>query len=424
MSRLLNVFLHNRLTGHLTQNDRGGLSFQYDEAYLTDRPQPLSISLPLQTEIFEGDIVRAFFSGLLPDDIVKHRLARFLGLSEKNPFALLEAIGGECAGALSLQIPKSQQIMGEPIDLGEDGDVEVLDSQKLKEILDLLKRRPLLAGEDGLRLSLAGAQDKLAVGLVSGKIALMRGNRPTTHILKPLIEGITDSVHNELFCMRLAKLIGIDVPYAQIIYVEDTPCYLVDRYDRIERNGKTVRVHQEDFCQALGILPDVKYEREGGPSLAQCMDILKRYSQQPASDILKLQDRVIFNFLIGNSDAHGKNFSLIYRGSKPQLAPAYDMLSTAIYPNLAVKMAMKIGGQYEPEGVHLRHWQKLVADTTAAKRGFEKKLLSLSDRTLENAEKLERKLHQQGIDAKIYAEILDVIGRRAKHIKGSISGEF
>lgn len=418
MSRALNLFLHNRLTGYLTQNDRGELSFQYDEAYLSNRPLPVSISLPLQTEIFEGDIVRAFFSGLLPDDIVKHRLARFLGLSEKNPFALLEAIGGECAGALSLQIPD------EPIDLGEDGDIEVLDHQKLKEILDLLKRRPLLAGVDGLRLSLAGAQDKLAVGLVNGKVALMKGNRPTTHILKPLIEGITDSVHNEHFCMGLAKLVGIDVPYAQIITVENTPCYLVDRYDRSEHNGKIVRIHQEDFCQALGILPDVKYEREGGPSLSQCIDILKRYSKQPAADILKLQDRVIFNYLIGNSDAHGKNFSLIYRGSKPQLAPAYDVLSTAIYPDLAFKMAMKIGGQYEPEAVHLRHWQKLVADTTAAKRGLKKKLLSLSDRTLENAEKLVSELHQQGIDAKIYAEILDVIDQRAKHIKGSVSGEF
>jgi serine/threonine-protein kinase HipA len=418
MSRALNVFLHNRLTGYLKQNDRGGLSFQYDEVYLTDKPQQISISLPLRTEIFEGDIVRAFFSGLLPDDIVKHRLARFLGVSEKNPFALLEAIGGECAGAISLQIPM------EPRNLSEDGDIDVLDSQKLKEILDQLKRRPLLAGEDGLRLSLAGAQAKLAVGLVSGKIALMRGNRPTTHILKPLIEGITDSVHNELFCMRLAKLIGIDVPYAQIIYVEDKSCYLVDRYDRVEQDGKTVRLHQEDFCQALGILPDVKYEREGGPSLAQCVDILKRYSATPAADILKLQDRVIFNFLIGNSDAHGKNFSLLYRGSKPQLAPAYDMLSTAIYPDFAVKMAMKIGDQYEPEGVHLRHWQKLVSDTTTAKRIFKKKLLSLSGTTLENAEKLARELHHQGFDAKIYAEILGVIDRRAKHIKDSVSGEF
>jgi serine/threonine-protein kinase HipA len=402
----------------LKQNDRGGLSFQYDEVYLTDKPQQISISLPLRTEIFEGDIVRAFFSGLLPDDIVKHRLARFIGVSEKNPFALLEAIGGECAGAISLQIPE------EPRDLNEDGDIEVLDSQKLKEILDQLKRRPLLAGEDGLRLSLAGAQAKLAVGLVSGKIALVRGNRPTTHILKPLIEGITDSVHNELFCMRLARLIGIDVPYAQIIYVEDKSCYLVDRYDRVEQDGKTVRLHQEDFCQALGILPDVKYEREGGPSLAQCVDILKRYSATPAADILKLQDRVIFNFLIGNSDAHGKNFSLLYRGSKPQLAPAYDMLSTAIYPDFAVKMAMKIGDQYEPEGVNLRHWQKLVADTATAKLSFKKKLLSLSGTTLENAEKLARELHQQGFDAKIYAEILGVIDRRAKHIKGSVSGEF
>lgn len=418
MSQTLNVYLHGHLTGTLIQNDRGGLAFQYDEAYLQAKPQAISLSLPLQTQPFEGGVVRAFFSGLLPDDIIKHRLARFLGVSEKNPFALLEVIGGECAGALSLQVP------GGPVDLTDQGNVEVLDSQKLKDILDQLRRRPLLAGEDGLRLSLAGAQDKMAVGLVDGKIALVRGGAPTTHILKPLIDDIPDSVHNELFCMRLAQRVGIDAPNAQIIYVGETPCYLVERYDRIKRDGRIVRVHQEDFCQALGILPDVKYEREGGPTLAQCFYLLTRFSAKPAADILALQDRVIFNFLIGNADAHGKNFSFLYKSNKPELAPAYDLLSTAVYPDIASKMAMKIGGKYEAKDVFLRHWHQLVPDTVSAKRNLDRKLLRLSKVVFERAEALAGDFAKEGIQSNILADILNVIGQRAKHLQISVSGEI
>ncbi|MCY4314611.1 MAG: HipA domain-containing protein [Roseovarius sp.] len=196
----------------------------------------------------------------------------------------------------------------------ESKGIEVLDDERLKEILDLTGNRLMLAGDDGFRLSLAGAQDKLSVGFENGRVHLVKGGAPTTHILKPIIENVRDSAHNELFCMKLANRVGIDVPEASAHFIGETPFYLVRRYDREPGEGGIVkRIHQEDFCQAPEIPPELKYEREGGPGISACQDVVAGNAARPASDQIKLLDIVIFNFLIGNSDAHGKNFSLLYK---------------------------------------------------------------------------------------------------------------
>ncbi len=411
MSRALDVYLHGVYAGQLIQNDVGKLLFTYDTSYVAKEQLALSLSLPVRLKTYEDNIAKAFFSGLLPEDIVCHRLARYLGVSEKNPFALLEAIGGECAGALSIYPegitpPKPKKM-----------DIEVLDDQKLQDILELLKRRPLLAGTDGLRLSLAGAQDKIAVGVNNKKIALIKGGTPTTHILKPMIADIKDSVQNELFCMRLAKLVGIKVPKTEIRYLNKIPYFLVERYDRQEdENTKIQRLHQEDFCQAMGIMPELKYEREGGPSIMQCQHILRDYSAKPAVDQINFLQCIIFNYLIGNADAHGKNFSLLYRDKMPELSPAYDLLSTAVYPELSKKMAMGIGGKYKPEEIFMRHWQRLVPDTVVAKKNLEKQIKNMAAECLEKADELKKMLEKEGIQSSIFDDIFSVIRQRAEHL--------
>ncbi len=413
MNRILDVYFHHVLAGKLIQNKAGHLSFQYVDSYWKNKnSSSLSVSMPIQPETYEGTQVKAFFSGFLPDDIVRHRLALYLGVSEKNPFALLEYMGGECAGALSLypegQIPPEEQT----------ADVEVLDDQKLREILDLLKRRPLLAGTDDMRLSLAGAQDKIAVGMKDGQIALIKGTTPTSHILKPVITDIKDSVHNELFCMRLATLLDIEAPHTEIRWLGETPYFLIERYDRIRNKESSIkRLHQEDFCQALGIMPELKYECEGGPGIVKCLDVLQTYSAKPAVDCLAFIKRVIFNYLIGNADAHGKNFSLLYKDPHvPTLAPAYDVLCTAVYPNLSSKMGMKIGGKYDPKYIFLRHWYALVPDTISAKRNLEKQLVRMSRECLEKALDLKSKLIKEDIKSRVFDDICHVIKIRAEQI--------
>jgi serine/threonine-protein kinase HipA len=256
-----------------------------------------------------------------------------------------------------------------------------------------------------MRLSLAGAQEKLAVGFQNDKVALIKGTTPTTHILKPLTERIADSVHNELFCMRLARKVGIPTPTVTIHFVGNAPCYIVERYDREKaKDGTITRIHQEDFCQALGILPEIKYEGEGGPSIAKCQEILSAHSVKPAFDQLRFLDILIFNYLIGNADAHGKNFSLLYKETKPELAPAYDLISTAVYPDLSEKMAMKIGGKYKPEDVFLRHWYHFVPDTRAAKTNLEKRLHELAKTTLEQAHTLKDEFHKDGLQSPVLGD--------------------
>ncbi|MGB8352606.1 MAG: type II toxin-antitoxin system HipA family toxin [Chthoniobacteraceae bacterium] len=413
MSRTLDVWFYGNKAGRLVQDDSGRLSFAYDADYLKSRAWPLSVSLPLREEEFGDHVARPFFSGLLPDDLVRKKIARLVGVSEKNPFSLLEIIGGECAGAVAFY-PEGTSPHQE-----NHEDIQILDEHHLDEIFDHLKRRPLFAGEKDIRLSLAGAQDKLAVRMIGDKIALMRGGAPTTHILKTLMVGreeIKDSVHNELFCLMLAARCGISAAQAQIRHTAKEPFLLVERYDRKWQGDNVVRLHQEDFCQALSVPPENKYEREGGPGILACLDEIQRHSVQPIPDRIAFLNAVIFNYLIGNADAHGKNFSLLHEEGKPRLAPAYDLLSTAVYSTLSPKMAMKIGGKYEPEEVHLRHWLRLVPDSVTARNAMEKSLVEMSGKALDQAAQLKGDLKKAEITSPIFEGILGVIKQRSTNI--------
>ena len=252
---------------------------------------------------------RGFFAGILPDESQREIIARNLGISARNDFAMLEQIGGECAGAVTF-IPE-----GTSLPEREDT-YRPISRPELAEILRTLPRRPLLAGEEGIRLSLAGAQDKIVVHVSGGQISIPLNGAPSTHILKPAIERFAGVVFNEALCMRLARAVGLQAVNVEIGNVEGIDYLLVERYDRaVSADSKSLkREHQEDFCQALGIVPEHKYQSEGGPSLKQCFDLVRATSATPVIDLQALLDAVIFNWLIGNHDAHGKNFSLVYRG--------------------------------------------------------------------------------------------------------------
>jgi serine/threonine-protein kinase HipA len=404
----LDVYFRDTLAGCLWLDERRRFVFRYDDGWLKSTSVfPLSLSLPLRGEPYEDDAARPFFANLLPEGEIRALIARQFRLSEQNVFALLEKIGGECAGAVSILPGGAKPVV-------RSGYRE-LDEEGLHKVLAELPRRPLLAGEKGIRLSLAGAQNKLPVFIDDKKkICIATGNSPSTHILKPPIPRIEESVENEAFCMELASRFGLPVADALIRKNQDT-ILVVSRYDREKNNDGTIlRLHQEDFCQALGILPEQKYESEGGPSLEKCFTLLKEHSIRPAADQRALLGWTIFNVLIGNADAHAKNLSILFTDKGPRLAPFYDLLSTQVYPNLAEKLAMKIGGENRVGWLHARNWERF-ADVVSLKRRYVLSTVrGMADKIVSVADPIAGSFAEAHDGERIVGRIMELLRKRAR----------
>ena len=386
MARTLNVYHDRELVGQLIQDDGGQINFSYDESWLgRPEPMPLSRSLPLREEPFTQKECRGFFGGILPEEHNRKVIARILGISDKNDFVMLEQIGGECAGAISF-LPEDEEIPD------VDDRYRELTENELVKILRELPRRPLMAGEDGIRLSLAGAQDKIAVRRDDEKISIPRGSAPSSHVLKPAIDTYEGIVFNEAFCMTLASACDLSTAPTTIGTVEDIDYLLAERYDRVrDDEGNIQRLHQEDFCQALGIPSEIKYQSEGGPSLADCFTLIREASTTPATDLIALLDAVIFNLLIGNHDAHAKNFSLLYMPDRSiHLAPLYDLVCTVYYQELTDKMAMKIGGEAKSALIYTRNIERFAADAGLAPAQTRARIPALAGRLLEEIPGIEK----------------------------------
>jgi serine/threonine-protein kinase HipA len=399
MERTLDVYLHQSFVGKYGQDNEGRIYFRYDAGWLY-RPNSVQIShsLPLRKERFNRRECSAFFGGILPEQEQRKLVARNLGISENNDFAMLERIGGECAGAVTL-IPTGQSFP----ELNYT--YHTLDEEHLARILRELPHRPLLAGEDGIRLSLAGAQTKMAVHKSVEGLAVPKGGALSTHILKPDSRNFQGIVYNEALCMTLAQRAGLSTAMVEVGEAEQIPYLLVERYDRNEVRSddgtlSNLRRHQEDFCQALGVSSERKYQSEGGPTLRDCFSLLRETCSIPARDLQLLLDGVIFNFLIGNYDAHGKNFSLLYDGTRPreiQLAPFYDLLCTGIYPYLSHRMAMKIGGDDDISVIFPRHFDQFADEAKLSRPLVKRRVPELANKVLTelaNAVALYPKAHQ------------------------------
>ena len=276
-----------------------------------------------------------------------------------------------------------------------------------------------MIGNKRNRLSLAGAQRKLAVFFdeKTNELPELVTEKPSTHVLKPTMPKHFDSVHNEFFCMKLAKEMGFDVAEVLLKQIKERPYLLIRRYDRKKIRGVITRIHQEDFCQALGLSPEQKYQGvDGGPGIEKCKELISQYSLKPAFDQQQFLRMVIFNYLIGNSDAHGKNFSFLYEKNGMRLAPFYDLLSTALYSQYEDKMAMKIGKTTNPERTSIIHWNNIVADTNTARSYLAKELNFFATKLPQSAKILEEKLKKQKIESPVFAEIQGVIKKRSQKI--------
>jgi serine/threonine-protein kinase HipA len=375
VTRTLSVWWDQVVVGTLQINQHGEMRFTYTAKWLADASRPpISFSLPKQEQPYKQRQCRPFFAGLLPEESQRDMIAAALGISKGNDFAFLEALGGDVAGALSLwpegEAPPVPEPTGTPRPLSDD---------ELIELLETLPKRPLLAGREGLRLSLAGAQTKLPVVLVDDRVALPAPGQPTTHILKPAIVRFPHTTENEALVMTLAAAVGLPVAPVAARSLGGRSYLLVTRYDRrFDASGQTHRLHQEDFCQALGIPPERKYAAEGGPTFKIAFDLLRRATVVPAVSVLAFLDAAIFNLIVGNADAHGKNFSLLYQAAGVTLAPFYDLLSTIVYPSLSPNLAMKIAKRATLEEISSATWPVFADDIGLAASFVRRRVKELS----------------------------------------------
>lgn len=365
-----------RRVGALRADDSNRFCFHYVDEWLSAKDAfPVSITLPLEPDEEVSGRAHAFFANLLPEGGVRQAVCRRLGISENNDVELLRAIGGECAGALSI-VDANVQL--EP----PDHEYEQLDARRLQLLAEHDDRVvPLLIGGAETRLSLAGAQDKIPVALLDGKIHLPLKGSPSTHILKLPNPRYAHLPENEAFVLGLATRVGLECANSELTRATKPRSLLVERYDRQRTDNPwpVRRLHQEDFCQALGLPPGQKYEQEGGPSLAQAVALVRTSVVNPLRDVQRLVEWQAFNAVAGNADGHGKNLSILYDAEGPRLAPFYDLVSTRQYGNLDRLLAMSIGGRRNADELGYEQWVSFAAELEMRDRV----VLDLVERSLE-----------------------------------------
>jgi serine/threonine-protein kinase HipA len=347
----LPVYFELRLVGTIDV-DRDGPSFKYGSDWIELRGAfPISISMPLRSERIPPSTFLPWAANLLPENEQLRTLGQILGMARGDVIGLLSAIGRDTAGALSIGEPgRTVSVQWKPVGTPED----------LERIINELPKKPFLVGEEGVSMSLAGVQTKLAVAVdEAGRVCIPMHGSPSTHILKPDSQDFWGSVQNEAFCLTLAKRMKIPTPNVTTGQAGKRTYLLVKRYDRTNVDGRWRRLHQEDYCQALGKPPSAKFESNQtgipGPSLKDMFDVTRQH--MAPTDILQLLDVVIFNVLACNTDAHAKNYSIIIRAGGASLAPIYDVMCGEVWEGITKNFAQKIAGNSRGDHLNGRHWQ-------------------------------------------------------------------
>ena len=356
----LNVWTNGHHIGYLWRDERNEIGFQYSVEWLENPIRfPVSKTLPLKTEPYEAGaenrVAHHYFSNLLPEANSRIRICREKKISVDNDFELLRAIGGECAGALSILGDEPQDAAPKYRQLSDTGLTELL-----------VKRNPAIvveAGDNPPRLSLAGAQDKAPVKYEDGNFYIPLGGSISTHILKYRLRDINHVPAFETITMWAADELKFDLSEIDYYTHGDESFTLSKRYDRVKTANGLVRLHQEDFCQASGRSSNNKYEHEGGPSFAECLQLVREHSTQPLKDIPRLIQWQVFNYLVGNSDAHAKNLSFLYgQDNTTRLSPFYDLIAIHAWPSHIFnhELALSIGGESNIHKIKHAHWERLA----------------------------------------------------------------
>ncbi len=411
------VYYETWPVAHLADED--GLSLTYDAAWEQRASAfPLSLTMPLRAGSHGPEQVMAWLANLLPETHLSE-IGQQLKVSPQDILGLLMRVGRDTAGAFSI---------GEPRREGNNFRI-VEDEAALERIIDELPERPFLIGERGVSMSLAGVQDKLPVYIgPDGRIGIPLDGTPSTHILKPDIKRLAGSVTNEAFCMILARLCGLDAAEVAIGRAGKRDYLLVSRYDRIaDAQGIIRRIHQEDFCQLLGLFPAEKYEQTGlgrraGASLPQMFEALERLVS-PA-ERLRLLDAVIFNILICNSDSHAKNYSVLVGASgTARLAPLYDLMCAAPYRRVDQSLPQTLAAKRNADELHGKDWRQFAIDVGLSPAAVTRRVEELAAQVATNAdEALEQVLSSLVSNREFGSSLVFLVKRRCRRIERQISG--
>lgn len=410
----LGVYIENKKIGKIFLTSESNIiHFEYDSDWIESKNAfSISQQLPLLKKE-KGHIFREpanhFFSNLLPEGKIREHLAKRLGISETNDFQFLKAIGADCAGAL--------QISPEPILTNKIEYKKI----SLEYIQELYENQPslmvALQGLKNVRLSLAGAQDKITVRFKDGVIEIPKNGAPSTHLLKVPSRHYSHIIENEFLTNQIAIQVGLNAVNSKILKNKKFKVLLIERYDRFIDLKKIERLHQEDFCQALGISSLQKYQSEGGPNFANCFNLVQNVSANLPNDLLKLLHWFIFCVLIGNCDHHAKNLSLLM--IKPEawvLSPFYDLLCTQLYPNLSKNLAMSVGGSTDSGNLSKKHWAQLARDIYFSEKALLQMILEMHDR-IESTLETEPKKHKREFSPSFLSSYQKTIRKQLKRIR-------
>ncbi len=374
--------------GRISGDDSGSARFSYDPAYLdSENPRPVSIGLPLQKAAFTAAETETFFDGLLPEGFTRKTIASRLHLDERDYLSILAKLGRECLGAVQIEAPGDGAVASyEKIDMAQ---LKALAQEGVSKSAEIVMNT---------HLSLTGASGKVGLYYDPASRAwyLPKGTAPSTHIVKQSHVRLNRIVLNEQLCLMTAQKCGITVPESFIIDTgggsEEEILFATKRYDRaVSEKGRIVdglrcplRLHQEDFAQAMGIPASEKYETGHDNYLKRMFDLLRNNSADPIRDQLKLWEIIVFNYLIGNTDAHVKNFSLLYDPTlrSVHLAPSYDIVSTAVYESSTRNMAFRIGGDLLLDDIRRDSFRRAAAEAGIGERMAMKYFDEMADRFL------------------------------------------
>jgi serine/threonine-protein kinase HipA len=424
----LEVVIEGDLIGRVRMNKAGRLSFDYESGWRgSTSGYSLSVSMRLADITYSHSAVWPYLWNLLPENPnILQRWGQQFHVSSSNPFKLLKFVGADVPGAAQFLPPAAYAA----VQAQHAPSIDWINLDELAQRLAQLQsdaaavRRP---GDRG-KMSLPGAQAKTAFcwDEQRNRWGVPSGRAPTTHIIKPAVPGFDGLVENEHLCQDVARRLGLFAARTSVLTLNETTYIVIERFDRLpplRGSAFMRRVHQEDMCQALGLLPGAKYQQDGGPGVPDIVALIRRVGSDPDTDVYRFIDANAFNWLIGGTDAHAKNYSLLIgAGDEIRLSPLYDLSSQLPYPELIdQRLAMKIGDTYDIPLIGFGEWQALASACAVELELLMNRLRQLADALPDAVSAARNQALADGLNHEVITTLADLLIQHAKARRATLN---